>query len=246
MSANRSSAVMAQRVEAPDSLDDFPTPPWATRALCEWMRGNFAPGPLAVAREPACNRGHMVGVLDEYFAQVEAADVMDYGEGYPVADFLFGDLPAPVDWTITNPPFRLAEAFAHRAMASSQNVALLLRTSFLEGERRHAGLFAAQPPSDVLIFSSRVVMWKGVLLDPDVSVWRKGRAEKPTSATSYAWFVWARGYTNRHPRLHWIAPSARRSLTRPGDYPPLPAHLRAPCSAERADLGLDFGKEVQG
>jgi hypothetical protein len=28
-------AVMAQRIEAQDSLDDFPTPPWATRALIE-------------------------------------------------------------------------------------------------------------------------------------------------------------------------------------------------------------------
>ena len=32
---NTSHAVMAQRFEAKDSLDDFPTPPWATRALLE-------------------------------------------------------------------------------------------------------------------------------------------------------------------------------------------------------------------
>lgn len=35
MSQNVSTAVMQRRVEAPDSLDFFPTPPWATRALCE-------------------------------------------------------------------------------------------------------------------------------------------------------------------------------------------------------------------
>ncbi|MGE0289290.1 MAG: methyltransferase [Bradyrhizobium sp.] len=35
MTQNRSSAVMAQRIEPHDSLDDFPTQPWATRALCE-------------------------------------------------------------------------------------------------------------------------------------------------------------------------------------------------------------------
>lgn len=35
MTQNTSHAVMAQRVEAHDSLDDFPTPPWATRALLE-------------------------------------------------------------------------------------------------------------------------------------------------------------------------------------------------------------------
>ncbi|MGH8525505.1 MAG: SAM-dependent methyltransferase, partial [Gammaproteobacteria bacterium] len=30
---NTSHAVMAQRLEPKDSFDDFPTPPWATRAL---------------------------------------------------------------------------------------------------------------------------------------------------------------------------------------------------------------------
>ena len=33
---NTSSSVMQQRSEPQDSLDDFPTPPWATRALCEY------------------------------------------------------------------------------------------------------------------------------------------------------------------------------------------------------------------
>ena len=36
---NTSYAVMAQRIEAQDSLDDFPTPPWATRALIEHVLG---------------------------------------------------------------------------------------------------------------------------------------------------------------------------------------------------------------
>lgn len=35
MAQNTSHAVMAQRREPHDSLDDFPTQPWATRALCE-------------------------------------------------------------------------------------------------------------------------------------------------------------------------------------------------------------------
>jgi hypothetical protein len=32
---NTSHAVMAQRTEAANSPDDFPTPPWATRAFIE-------------------------------------------------------------------------------------------------------------------------------------------------------------------------------------------------------------------
>ena len=35
---NRSNAVMATRIEGKESLDDFPTPPWATRALIEHVR----------------------------------------------------------------------------------------------------------------------------------------------------------------------------------------------------------------
>ena len=67
MSHNLSSAVMQQRSEPHDSLDDFPTPPWATRALCGWIEDQ---GHLLfdkTCREPAANRGHMVMPLQEAF-----------------------------------------------------------------------------------------------------------------------------------------------------------------------------------
>ena len=80
---NRSTAVMQRRVEAHDSLDDFPTPPWATRALCEWLKHNASqPLDMFVCREPAANRGHMVKPLAEYFAAVEGSDVHDYGANF--------------------------------------------------------------------------------------------------------------------------------------------------------------------
>ena len=64
---NTSHAVMAQRVEAKDSLDDFPTPPWATRALLEHIieRGGYTN--TLTCLEPACGAGHMAKVLKEYF-----------------------------------------------------------------------------------------------------------------------------------------------------------------------------------
>lgn len=78
---NTSSAVMQQRREGRDSLEDFPTPPWATRALCEWLdaQGFINNAVVDTCREPAANRGHMVQPLREYFASVEASDVHDYG-----------------------------------------------------------------------------------------------------------------------------------------------------------------------
>lgn len=201
---NTSSAVMQRRVEAHDSLDDFPTPPWATRALCDWLATQDITLPMQSCREPAANRGHMVKPLAEYFGTVEASDVHDYGAGFPVADYLFGLPPAPVDWTITNPPFRLAEAFIDRALATSRiGCAVIVRAAFLEGQGRFERLYSERPPSDVLQFTERVVMHKGRL------------APEGSTATAYAWLVWLHGVEGT--RLRWIAP-CRKRLERAADY----------------------------
>jgi ubiquinone/menaquinone biosynthesis C-methylase UbiE len=84
---NTSYAVMAQRIEAQDSLDDFPTPPWATRAFIEHVLGGKKRVKSQVCLEPACGSGHMAKVLSEYFGKVKAADIHPYGYG-GVHDFL--------------------------------------------------------------------------------------------------------------------------------------------------------------
>ena len=63
---NKSHAVMAQRHEPTDSLDDFPTPPWATRALVEHVIGvdEVSSKKCLV---PACGRGYMATALKPYF-----------------------------------------------------------------------------------------------------------------------------------------------------------------------------------
>lgn len=202
---NRSSAVMQQRSEPHTSLDDFPTPPWATRALCEWIKTQQDWTNSQTCREPAANRGHMVKPLREYFGDVEASDIFDYGVGFPVQDYLFGPPPRAMDWTVTNPPFRLAEQFIERALETSLcGVAVIVRSAFLEGVGRYRGLFNVTPPTDVLQFSERVVMHKGKL------------SAKGSTATAYCWLVWRKGETGT--RFHWIAPS-RKKLERAGDYP---------------------------
>lgn len=206
MAQNTSTAVMQRRVEAHDSLDDFPTPPWATRALCEFLQDGPPCDPLdmRVCREPAANRGHMVASLLEYFGAVEASDVHDYGAGYPVADYLFGSDPLSVDWTITNPPFRLAEQFIKRALATScVGVAMIVRAAFLESVGRYERLFSVNPPAYVLQFTERVVMHKGRL------------SADGSTATAYAWLVWIKGEPQT--RLRWIAP-CRKRLERASDY----------------------------
>ena len=72
-------AVRAQHVEPSDSLDDFPTPCWGTRALVEEVLitsdVGVRNGPVW---EPASNRGYMSRVLKEYWRQVGTSDVFDY------------------------------------------------------------------------------------------------------------------------------------------------------------------------
>lgn len=209
MSQNRSSAVMQQRREPHHSLDDFPTPPWATRALFEYLQdGLFWPyTDGCTCREPAANRGHMVGPLREYFGSVEASDVHDYGAGFPVNDYLFGPDPEPVDWTVTNPPFRLAEEFITRALRTSRlGVAMIVRSAFLEGVGRLGRLFRPHRPRIILQFSERVVMHRGKL------------SPKGSTATAYCWVVWTPGDRQRRPtEFDWIPP-CRKRLERLEDY----------------------------
>ena len=202
---NTSSAVMAQRAEPRDSFDDFPTPPWGTRALCEWIEARGSVREKS-CREPAANRGHMVKPLREFFGEVEASDIHDYGAGFPVGDYLAPLDPRPVDWTITNPPFRLAEDFIWKALKTSRvGVAMIVRSAFLEGVGRHSRLFNRLPPTDILQFTERVVMHKGKL------------SPKGSTATAYCWLVWDVRAERNEPRFHWLAP-CRKRLERPEDY----------------------------
>lgn len=219
---NRSSAVMQQRAEPNDSLDDFPTPPWSTRALIEYLgRLGHDKGPdfFDTVREPAANRGHMVKPLLEYFDYVDAADVFDYGCGYAVRDYLWGEDPEEVDWTFTNPPFRLAEQFIARMLATSRKgCGVIVRSAFLEGEGRYTDLFSKTPPTLVLQFVERVVMHKGTLRRPGQRyIDADGKEKTASTATSYAWLVWIPGM-ERQP-FDWIPP-CRIALERDGDYPP--------------------------
>lgn len=200
---NRSTAVMQRRVEAHDSLDDFPTPPWATRAVLEWLSSRSLILPGQTCREPAANRGYMVRPLAEVFASVDASDVHDYGAGYQVQDYLFGPDQDLVDWTFCNPPFRLAQQFIDRALRTSRiGVAMIVRSAFVEGVDRYTNLYTPRPPAFVLQYSERVPMVKG-RYDP-----------KASTATAYVCIIWLHGESDT--RLRWIAP-CRKRLERAGD-----------------------------
>lgn len=202
---NTSHAVMAQRAESKFSLDNFPTPPWATRALLEQILDTRTLSNLRCI-EPACGAGHMTKVLKEYFSNVRSSDIYPYGYG-EVQDFLnidSGDIQA--DWMITNPPFRHAEEFILKGLSLvERGVAVLTRTVFLESVGRYERLFKYKPPTTVAQFTERVPMIKGRL------------DQKASTATGYCWLVWDKNKQQAETNLTWIKP-CRKVLEQPDDY----------------------------
>jgi len=152
----------------------------------------------------------MAKVLREYFGEVTASDIHPYGYG-GLSDFTTSLYEAKsYDWVITNPPFRLAEEFIHRALSiAHQGVAMLVRTVFLESIGRYERLFKDTPPAKFAQFTERVPMVKG-------------RLDKTAStATGYAWLVWETR-SRSAPRLVWVPP-CRKRLEREHDYESPPA-----------------------
>jgi len=232
MAQNRSSAVMQQRHEPHDSLDFFPTPPWATRALCESLRNSGLPLSGQTCWEPCCGEGDMARPLGEYFADVHATDVHDYSATFPdqfgVMDFAsnwMGDDTKEVDWVITNPPFRIAGDIITNALrAARHGVAMFVRTSFLEGQDRYATLFAPTRPAMIMQFCERVPLFKGRVIQSGAKYWDPsandggGAIKSATTATSYCWIIWRPDQRPNQTEFRWIAP-CRAQMERPGDYP---------------------------
>lgn len=212
---NLSPAVLQQRHEARDSLDDFPTIPWATRAfMAEIFLPMLADPWQKRCWEPACNRGYLARPLDEFFERVYCSDVHDYGWAgmqtqvdfllpYSGYDVLGGD--DNPDWIISNPPYVLGQEFILRALSIAKTgVAMLVRGSFTEGQTRYAELYARYPMAVKVDYAERLNLVKGCV-DPD--------ANRPTA---YSWVVWKKGETDTR---HRIIRPCRAEYERASDYP---------------------------
>jgi hypothetical protein len=189
-----------------EDLDLYCTPPWATRALMHIVLPQLdmsLQGRHVI--EPACGLGHMSDVLAEQAGFVYPADVFDYGQRWR-RDFLKDELGASPDWTVTNPPFKHAEAFAQRALSISYlGVAFLVRSAWLEGVGRYQRLFRLHPPTVVAQFVERVPMVKGR--------WNP----QAKTATSYSWVVWTTLHEGDQTRFMHIPP-CRKDMSRPYDF----------------------------
>lgn len=219
MAQNRSTAVMnrkrPQKTPA-QLLNLFPTPPWATRAFCEFLTRRYGSLKDRRAWEPAAGLLDMAKPLGEFFGAVEATDVYQHCEGLDaLCDFIAfpGSKPyVDADWIITNPPFRLAEEFIARALeCCGIGCAMLVRISFLESVGRYERVWSKTPPAWIVQYSERVDMVEGRLRNPE--------DDEGEGATAYCWLVFEKKPPRRQAtRFDWIAP-CRNRLERPGDYP---------------------------
>lgn len=204
---NGGRAIAAARVEPDDSDNFFPTPPWATRALFAHVFPHLGINEFGSVWEPACGEGHMAEVLHEYFAQVGATDINDYGYNEAqCVDFLSDRRRIDVEWIITNPPFGdLTIPFVQKARERARiGTAMFVRSQWIvEGVERYEEIFRDYPPTLCAFFTERVPLWKGR--------WN------PTGSTmtAYCWLVWLRDVASVAP--FWIPPGCREELSLPDD-----------------------------
>lgn len=179
---------MAHRHALRDRGDDlYETPEVATEAL---IAHAAVPGPPGLIWEPACGRGAISKVLRRHGRTVIESDLVDYKQPCALAgvDFLMETrAPAGASTIVTNPPYKLADEFAARAVDLCPRVFMLMRLAFLEGGQRSAarrGALDGGGLARVLVFANRLPMMHR-------DGWTGRRAN---SGAAFAWFCWDRAH----------------------------------------------------
>ena len=161
--------------------DLYETPPEAVEAL---LRAETLPRNIW---EPACGRGAIVRKLRAAGHDVVATDLVDYrspDQDLAGVDFLLETkAPDGAGAAITNPPFKLAGEFVAHAIKLCPLVAMLLRLTFLESDRRTEILDNGQL-ARVHVFKNRLPMMHRAGWD----------GPKLSNPTAFAWFVWDRAH----------------------------------------------------
>lgn len=130
-------------------FDYYATEPRAVELLLE--QETFAP----VIWEPACGEGHISKVLQAHGYDVISTDLIYRGFGDPEPlDFLKETLTDFEGDIITNPPYTVGLEFVRRALDSVRpggKVAMFLKVTFLEGQKRGEFFSVTPPPNGLYI-----------------------------------------------------------------------------------------------
>lgn len=171
-----------------DGIDFYQTPAWATEKLLE--KESFQGG----IYEPCSGAGAMSRVLEQHGYQVASSDIRtdDSVYGQKGVNLLEACDQARVDNIVTNPPYKYAQAIIEKSLAmTDKKVAMLLKLSFLESERRYE-FFQAHPPKHIYVFCKRITMYPEGTPPP-----------KNSGTIAYAWYVWEKGYQGK-PTIDWL------------------------------------------
>lgn len=131
--------------------------------------------------EPACGEGHLAKVLDKNH-RISPCDIIDRGYGSVVDFFSIEKFTGDV---VTNPPYKMGQEFVEHALKiipEGNKVCMLLRTLFVEGQKR-GKFFKENPPARIWVSSKRLTCAKNGEFD-----------KYQSGAVSYSWFIWEKGY----------------------------------------------------
>ena len=175
---------------------------------CESERENndfYATDPIAIHKllnyesfnkniwEYAVGMGHLSDQLANYGFNVFCSDIVNRGvENMQLIDFLKTNRKFDGD-IITNPPYKYCSEFILKALEVipvGNKVAMFLKLTTLEGQKRYEEIYSKYPPKNVYVFSKRIEC-------------AKNGKFKGESAVCYAWFIWEKGYKGET-ILRWI------------------------------------------
>jgi hypothetical protein len=176
----------AQHAKPRQKNDWYIEPPWTVHALFDSI--SF----FGLIHDPACGRGTIPLVATKRGHYATGSDLVGRGYGMMGIDFLEDQTKRAN--IITNPPYKLAEQFAHHALAVTQyRVAFLVRLQFLAGQRREKMLFGKVRPEKIIVLSRRPSMPPG-----DIDILAGNGTE------DFCWIVWIRGYRGP-PTIEWTS-----------------------------------------
>tara|TARA_Y100000593_G_C4186894_1_gene274838 strand:- start:52 stop:660 length:609 start_codon:yes stop_codon:yes gene_type:complete len=166
--------------------DFYPTPGWCVEELMEREKFN------GNIWECACGKGDISDVFKNNGFEVYSTDLIDYGYGDKIQDFLRYD-GKKYDNIVTNPPYKYALEFVNQSKKyTNKKIAMFLKTVFLESDGRFDMFQDTEFPLKTMYqFSKRV------------SLYKDGKKMKNGGMIAYAWYVWDKDYVGK-PTIEWI------------------------------------------
>lgn len=170
--------------------DWYVEPEWCSRRLFEVE--DFQ----GFILDPACGLGRIVAsAIDAGYGAFGHDKVARSAFCLETHDFIEWQPDSSIATIVSNPPFKIAQEFAAKALeVAYSKVALLLPTLWLHGDERSRWL-AQTPLEKVLIITPRPSMPPGPVIEAGIA--------PGGGKNDFAWFIWSQGFAGR-PEVTWL------------------------------------------